>query len=107
MAKGLWKIIALSLAGVLAIVVLVVVGGVIAVLASDKGLIAEDAALLIISAVMAVLMMALSLWLGVAWMTSTRRRAKRTRPPGSTADRAVWRWAGSSSSWPPRRRRLG
>ena len=44
MAKGLWKIIALSLAGVLAIVVLVVVGGVIAVLASDKGLIAEDAA---------------------------------------------------------------
>ena len=76
MAKGLWKIIALSLAGVLAIVVLVVVGGVIAVLASDKGLIAEDAALLIISAVMAVLMMALSLWLGVAWMARIDEAAR-------------------------------
>jgi hypothetical protein len=88
MVKGLWKIIALSLAGVLAIVVLVVVGGVIAVLASDKGLIAEDAALLIISAVMAVLMMALSLWLGVAWMARIDEAARE-------AHKASWFYGGS------------
>lgn len=89
MAKGLWKIIALSLAGVLAILVLVVVGGVIAVLASDKGLIAEDAALLIICAVMAVLMMALSLWLGVAWMARIDEAARE-------AHKASWFYGGSA-----------
>lgn len=88
MAKGLWKIIALSLAGVLAIMVLVIVGAVATVFASDRGLIEEDTALLAIIGVMAVLMMALALWLGFAWMVRIDEAARE-------AHKAAWFYGGS------------
>ena len=61
MAKGLWKLIALSLAGVLAVMVIVVISAVVFVFASNRGLVEEDTALLAVIGVMAVLMMALAL----------------------------------------------
>lgn len=88
MAKGLWKIIALSLAGVLAIMVLVVALAVATVFASDRGLVEEDTALLAIIGVMAVLMMALSLWLGFAWMVRIDEAARE-------AHKAAWFYGGS------------
>lgn len=87
MAKGLWKLIALSLAGVLAIMVLVVIGAVAAVLASERGVIDKDAALLALVGIVAVLMMALSLWLGFAWMTRIDEAARE-------AHKASWFYGG-------------
>ena len=88
MAKGLWKIIALSLAGVLAIFVLMVIATAGAVFASQRGMVERDAALLTIIGTMAVLIMSLSLWLGVAWMQRIDEAARE-------AHKAAWFWGGS------------
>ena len=88
MAKGLWKIIALSLAGVLAIFVLVVIATAGAVFASQRGVVEQDVALLLIIGAMAVLMMSLSLWLGAAWMQRIDEAARE-------AHKAAWFWGGS------------
>lgn len=88
MAKGLWKVIALSLAGVLAIFVLVIAATAAAVLASREGVVEEDLALLSVIATMAVLMMALALWVGVAWMRRIDEAARE-------AHKAAWFWGGS------------
>lgn len=88
MAKGLWKVIALSALGVLAIFVLVIAGTAAAVLASKSGAVEQDIALLSVIAVMAVLMMALALWVGVAWMRRIDEAARE-------AHKAAWFWGGS------------
>lgn len=88
MAKGLWKIIALSLAGVLAIFVLMVIATAGAVFASQRGMVERDAALLTIIGTMAVLIMSLSLWLGAAWMQRIDEAARE-------AHKAAWFWGGS------------
>lgn len=88
MAKGLWKIIALSLAGVLAIGVLVVAASVGAVFASQRGLVEQDAAILAIIGLLAVLIMALAMWLGVAWMQRIDEAARE-------AHKAAWFYGGS------------
>ena len=88
MAKGLWKLIALSLAGVLAVMVIVVISAVVFVFASNRGLVEEDTALLAVIGVMAVLMMALALWLGFAWMVRIDEAARE-------AHKAAWYYGGS------------
>ena len=89
MAKGLWKLIALSLAGVLAVMVIVVISAVVFVFASNRGLVEEDTALLAVIGVMAVLMMALALWLGFAWMVRIDEAARE-------AHKSAWYWGGTA-----------
>ncbi len=89
MAQGLWKIVALSLAGVLAIFVLMIAATAGAVLASQRGMVEQDIAMLSIIAVMAVLMMALALWVGVAWMRRIDEAARE-------AHKAAWFYGGSA-----------
>lgn len=88
MSKNLWPVFVKTAIGLAAILALVFLSGIVAGYLGAKGVVAEDSVTVWIVGVFAIVIMAGSMWGGVAWMRSIDEAARE-------AHKSAWYWGGT------------